>query len=380
VTYGGMIRRGPMAADVLEKQFVQISNALARDKRLSFKAKGIFMLIASHRDGYGISEESIAAMSTDGLTAVRTGLKELINHGYLLRERQRNERGQLGSSNYFITDMPGGFQLDIPAPQGAADDKAGQEASSEPGCENHNQAAGEQLATSGPGCDFPKQADPNLGEPPEGFDPLKKTEGKNTNETEHQPPSLTSRTQVQSAALANGGGEAGEAMSPAQSNTRPPAAVPAPRQAAPVSDAARSVAQAVVTIAVGRGEYVGPQGVAHLAERAQHALDLGMTASEVEAWVSGGYDEPGRQATSVFAVASSRLKNLAGLPLIGSAPTHAHTPAAPAAAAVPEWCGECSVFDRTIEVPAPEDASSVTVIAHCPHCHPKAARTLEPAF
>src|SRR5256885_5221869 len=47
----GRIRRGEMAAD----RFTQISNELFRDPRLSFKAKGVFGLISTHRDGYGIT-------------------------------------------------------------------------------------------------------------------------------------------------------------------------------------------------------------------------------------------------------------------------------------------------------------------------------------
>ncbi len=85
----GFIRRGPMAADVFEQQFTQIHNAVFRDNRMSFKAKGIFGLISTHRDGYGLSIESIVACSTDGVAAVRTGLNELEKFGYLVRRQER---------------------------------------------------------------------------------------------------------------------------------------------------------------------------------------------------------------------------------------------------------------------------------------------------
>jgi hypothetical protein len=51
VTAFGRIRRGTMAAG----RFTRIANHLFRDQRLSFKAKGIFGLLAGHRDGYGIT-------------------------------------------------------------------------------------------------------------------------------------------------------------------------------------------------------------------------------------------------------------------------------------------------------------------------------------
>ena len=102
----GRIRRGPMAAD----SFTQIRNALFRDPRLSFRDKGVFGLISTHRDGYGVTAESIASLSpTDGVTAVKTSLRNLEKYGYLQRTRERNANGTLGGAVYFITDQPEAF-------------------------------------------------------------------------------------------------------------------------------------------------------------------------------------------------------------------------------------------------------------------------------
>lgn len=100
------VNRGPMAAEVLQRDFTQIHNRLFRDSRLSFKAKGIFGLISTHRDGYGVSAEWIAAASTDGVSAVKTGLRELEQCGYLVREQQVRPDGTKGAMTYSITDMP----------------------------------------------------------------------------------------------------------------------------------------------------------------------------------------------------------------------------------------------------------------------------------
>lgn len=101
--YGGRIRRGPMAADA---HFTQISNALFRDPRVSFKAKGIFGLISTHRDGFGIKPETIAKAGTEGVAAIKTALQELERFGYLDRAQARREDGTLGPVVYYITDMP----------------------------------------------------------------------------------------------------------------------------------------------------------------------------------------------------------------------------------------------------------------------------------
>ncbi|WP_369386195.1 hypothetical protein AB5J72_00070 [Streptomyces sp. CG1] len=100
--FGAGIRRGVMAVD----QFIQISNGLFRDTRLSFNAKGLFGLISTHRDGWRMTVTDLARRGRDGEAAVKSGLKALQKHGFLLRERERNPDGTLGAAAYFITDLP----------------------------------------------------------------------------------------------------------------------------------------------------------------------------------------------------------------------------------------------------------------------------------
>ncbi|MFF9213245.1 MULTISPECIES: hypothetical protein [unclassified Streptomyces] len=45
-------------------------------------------------------------MSADGDSAVKSGLKELEKHGFLVRERERGPDGTLGAASYFLTDLP----------------------------------------------------------------------------------------------------------------------------------------------------------------------------------------------------------------------------------------------------------------------------------
>ncbi|MFF1321963.1 hypothetical protein ACFVZZ_21410 [Streptomyces chartreusis] len=96
------IRRGVMAAD----SFTQVANALFRASELSYKAKGLFGLLSTHREGWRMSVADIARRGRDGEAAVKSGLKELEQHGFLLRERERNPDGTLGAAAYFITDLP----------------------------------------------------------------------------------------------------------------------------------------------------------------------------------------------------------------------------------------------------------------------------------
>lgn len=120
----GRIRRGSMAASVLQRDFTQIHNRLFRDSRLSFKAKGIFGLISTHRDGYGVSADWIADASTDGVAAVKTGLRELERYGYLVRHQEVRKDGTKGSMTYTITDMPSSEPVDGNEPAASTCDDA----------------------------------------------------------------------------------------------------------------------------------------------------------------------------------------------------------------------------------------------------------------
>ncbi|MCX4598251.1 hypothetical protein OG819_54915 [Streptomyces sp. NBC_01549] len=100
--FGAGVRRGVMAAD----SFTQIANGLFRDSRLSYKAKGIFGYVSTHRDGWQVTLAHLVSVGPDGREAVRAGLKELERYGYLIRERLRRPNGTLGEVVYSITDRP----------------------------------------------------------------------------------------------------------------------------------------------------------------------------------------------------------------------------------------------------------------------------------
>ncbi|MET8572688.1 hypothetical protein [Streptomyces sp. NPDC004783] len=71
--FGAGIRRGVMAGD----RFTQIANGLFRDGRLSFKAKGLFGLLSTRREGWRMTVTDLARSGREGEAAVKSGLKEL---------------------------------------------------------------------------------------------------------------------------------------------------------------------------------------------------------------------------------------------------------------------------------------------------------------
>jgi hypothetical protein len=78
-----------------------------RDKRLSWKAKGILTYINSHAAGYELTMEQMAAEAADGRDSLYAGLKELEAAGYLTRHRRRDpSTGRLGAVDFYLGEPP----------------------------------------------------------------------------------------------------------------------------------------------------------------------------------------------------------------------------------------------------------------------------------
>lgn len=92
-----------------EADFVQIRNDVARDSRLSYKARGILVEVLSRPDNWEASADSLARWSKEGRTAILTGLKELRDAGYVVTERTRVEGGRFVTRNIFFDTPQSGY-------------------------------------------------------------------------------------------------------------------------------------------------------------------------------------------------------------------------------------------------------------------------------
>lgn len=98
------------------ERFTALSNTIVRDDSLSWKARGIFLYLFSQSDDWDFYETEVANHATDGRNSLRSGLKELEEKGYIQRERVRNEKGQLMSSNWLLSDQPMSQKLMLQKP------------------------------------------------------------------------------------------------------------------------------------------------------------------------------------------------------------------------------------------------------------------------
>lgn len=96
-----------MAVFRIEKNnnYTTMSNCHFRDKNLSWKAKGILSNMLSLPDDWDYSLAGLSTLSSDGMTATRSAIKELEEHGYLIRRPIRKD-GKIADWEYIIYECP----------------------------------------------------------------------------------------------------------------------------------------------------------------------------------------------------------------------------------------------------------------------------------
>ncbi len=86
--------------------FTIIPNATLTDERLSLKARGLLAYMLSMADGWAFYTSEMVKHFPDGISAVRAGLNELEQAGYLTRKQERLPTGAMGDLNWYIRDTP----------------------------------------------------------------------------------------------------------------------------------------------------------------------------------------------------------------------------------------------------------------------------------
>ncbi len=82
--------------------FVQADKELINNKNLSAKAKGIMLYILSKPDNWSVYESEIAKNMNDGVKSIRSGIKELMEHGYIERKQRRCSGGKFIGYDYTV--------------------------------------------------------------------------------------------------------------------------------------------------------------------------------------------------------------------------------------------------------------------------------------
>ena len=82
--------------------YTTLSNYHFKDKRLSWKAKGLLSTMLSLPEDWNYTIEGLASLSDDGIKATNSGLAELEKYGYLVRKQLRDDNGHFIAMEYTI--------------------------------------------------------------------------------------------------------------------------------------------------------------------------------------------------------------------------------------------------------------------------------------
>ena len=97
-----------MAVFRIEKtrDYTVMANHHLRNTKLSLKAKGLLSLMLSLPEDWDYTTKGLAKICKDGVDSICSTVNELEEHGYVIRERTRNAKGQLTDIQYTILEQP----------------------------------------------------------------------------------------------------------------------------------------------------------------------------------------------------------------------------------------------------------------------------------
>ena len=89
-----------------EDNYVIVDKAFLLNEKISLKAKGLLALLLSYPDNWQFYEAEIVQHAADKANSLSSGLKELIENGYIVRKLGRDETGKFKGYEYHIYEKP----------------------------------------------------------------------------------------------------------------------------------------------------------------------------------------------------------------------------------------------------------------------------------
>ena len=88
------------------KGYTVMSNHHLRNKELSLKAKGLLSQMLSLPEDWDYTLAGLSHINREKIDAIREAIKELERAGYIVRSRERDEKGRLRGTDYVIFEQP----------------------------------------------------------------------------------------------------------------------------------------------------------------------------------------------------------------------------------------------------------------------------------
>ena len=94
--------------------YTVMSNHHLRNKELSLKAKGLLSQMLSLPEDWDYTLAGLSHINREKIDAIREAVKELEKAGYIVRSRERDEKGRLRGADYVIFEQPQPPTPDLP--------------------------------------------------------------------------------------------------------------------------------------------------------------------------------------------------------------------------------------------------------------------------
>ena len=136
------------------KGYTVMSNHHLRNKELSLKAKGLLSQMLSLPEDWDYTLKGLSLINREKIDAIREAIKELERAGYIVRSRERDEKGRLRGADYVIFEQPQPPTPDLPTLENPTLDNPTQE-----------KPTLEKPTLENPTLDNPTQEKPTLEKP-----------------------------------------------------------------------------------------------------------------------------------------------------------------------------------------------------------------------
>ena len=94
--------------------YTVMSNHHLRNRGLTLKAKGLLSQMLSLPDNWDYTLAGLSHINRESIDAIREAVRELEKAGYIVRSRERDEKGRLRGADYIIYEQPQPPVSDLP--------------------------------------------------------------------------------------------------------------------------------------------------------------------------------------------------------------------------------------------------------------------------
>ena len=105
------------------KGYTVMSNHHLRNKELSLKAKGLLSQMLSLPEDWDYTLKGLSLINREKIDAIREAIRELERAGYIVRSRERDEKGRLRGADYVIFEQPQPPTPDLPTQEKPTQEK-----------------------------------------------------------------------------------------------------------------------------------------------------------------------------------------------------------------------------------------------------------------